>query len=620
MAGSGQVFAGLRETLPRFTFRAVGLPFVGACERGFIVRAVARGEGSLPGATSIPTLAPAESSNGEDARRAAQRLAHRLRRLAIDRADAPPEQRQAVLRREVEGTVDEMSGETRLFFLAELRAHFPCHEDDVPPAWWGRWERWEPDARVLTEEAPAADPEAMESLTIAPEAVPAAKTSRPASIAAPEAEDEAEEDDEIPVTEVTPAKPQPAAPPTPAPEASEAPAESDEASLVELEELDSLPGPDEAAPPALPPAPSPPAPPKQSPPPAEVEELAEAGFTLIDVPSTPATPTASGESPADVAAPHEPRQPLMDSQAELEEEGAFEEAGFTLHPEAPGAGGRAKPSAEQRLEPMPEPKRVDRRRELADTWAKLGRLRGQVEADLWEASLANARNAGVLPDDEPNTTPAAPTGGGGGSGGSGGGSEELTARYWELEPKLRRKWQLGGNDVIDPSRLLELADVLVPHVVAVDNYGRKVLDQIAPVQGATILEAGTIGPAPLTERRLFGWLLSRTRGDAQRLRNDAGYGRRLVTGLVGAMNGLGGRLRDRLLGRISPEGIRLASGEASGRWLGGGEKAAKAEWWDRYEQLYHGLGDDALEAEVAHLVHEYVEPFLVEQKTAHSPN
>ena len=510
------------------------------------------------------------------------RVAHRLRRVAIDLADGPEAKRRTLLKREVERAVSELSGDDRQRFLAELRAHFPCSEDDIPAADF---------APVRATEAPP------------PQAPSDTGDSRSSQAAADEEFENAGGSGGVEPIEELPTLP---------PVAADEPDATDPAdgSLVELEELSELEAlPEDDAPiaePAVEPTPPPPPPPASpSPSPAGGASADMAGFTMIgDAPPaglTGPSPQALDEAGFTVIGSADlPQHHGSDSGADMK-------AALDVGASDPGAGDSPLPTlietpktraTDDDFEPV-QPARKENAspaRQLSEAWERLASLRGTVSDAAWQSSLEQARAKGLIPSGTAANAPApAPD-------------------FAAAEAECRRRWNVGGDDRIDPTKLLKLVDLLVPHVAATDRYGREVLEKIAPARGATLIDDGTAGPASgLTPRRLYGFTLARTRSDEQRLRRDAEHGRRLVTGLVGAMQGLGSQLANRVLGRLHPERIKAGGTGTSAGWLGGGEKAAKADWWDQYEQAFdhlaHGDGS-ALDDEVARIVHEFVAPTL----------
>ena len=505
-------------------------------------------------------------------RRPALRVAHRLRRLAVLDDDAS--RRRASLEREVRSLLDAADEGDRAALLAELASYFPTSEDDVPPAWW---HAHLPSEAGVAEPAFAASPDAS---TIAPPPAPPPTPAAPVAMPAPP-EPAPEEDGLLELDEFEPL------------DDDDNPSELGDIGPAADEQFNAI---DSAAPEVTisPPEPEPePAPPptprKESAAPAPVERSPDFGdFTLID--EGPPAPAGDGPNYADQLDAGAPEEPASLS---------------PLQSMPPAAAHDVSPEDE-----------------ASELLARLELLRGQLDDDAWQRAVEASGSSLGQPTE---TAPATPV-----SGGEGLDLDErqsaLTERYWKLEPKLRRRWELPGRDVIDPSRAVELADALGPHVAALDGYVREVWKQFKPaMEGATstlVQPAAASGEGGgLTQSMLLGGLRSRSHLDGRRLRRDLSYQLKLATGIIAGINGVGPRISDRVLKHLDPEAIwsqQTGFGESAGGgggWLGRGgdkEQATKARCWDRYVTLFREVSGEGVSGEVVRHIVEYVEPFLAD--------
>ncbi len=522
--------------------------------------------------------------------RPALRVAHRLRRLAV--LDADPERRRASLEKEVRAALDAADTSDQAALLAELGSYFPTSEDDLPPAWWhahvpaeGAWTQPAPSSRPIADDASTiAPPQAMPSAPAPAETPDSAELPDSADMPdmpEPQAEDDGllELDEFEPLDDETHDEP------------NDAGAAGEEVGAAADREFDAI----ESASPEMtlsPPNDPPPLPPPPAPPPAAAPAPAASGanvgdFTLIDEGSV--APPSDGPNYAD----------------QLD------------------AGAPEEPPSISPLQSMPPSEQASPEDEASDLLARLELLRSQLDDAAWQRAVAASGSSLAT---TPTTTRAPASSGDGAELDLDDHQRALTMRYWQLEPKLRRRWNLSGRDVIDPSRAAELADAVGPHLAAIDTYVRDVWahfktaveDQNPAATQTLITSRRDPQEMPrLTRSMLLGGLRSRSHHDGRRLRRDLAQQLKLATGIIAGINGVGPRISDRVLRPLDPDTLwsqEIGFGEGGGGgWLGRGgdkEQATKARCWDRFVTLYREVEGHGVSGEVVRHIIEYVEPFL----------
>lgn len=555
---------------------------------------------------------PRDTHNGEMPQRwrlASTRLAHRLRRLAVQGADEAPGRVHDVLLKEVRSTMPSIDADWRTRFLAEVAAHFPSSEDEVPPAWWIR------HVAVETTFGAADTPRAT--------AAPTAEAEVEAML--PPQEDF--EDDREPL-----AAPEEISPFDDGPDPFDG-FEPIEQTLVPF---------DPPVKPVAKPIAKPVA--KAAPTPPPVMKVAP-----VAKPAAVPAPPAKAKTPM--------RPPAIAAQQDGPDLAGFTLIGDDFHDSGSVTDGRDALAADLPDGPDVPPSspiyaneteevvavvevveaEVEQADDPVELLARLRALRRGMSSGDWQSAIKAAGATSLFPA-APAAAPAravaatvssSPAVAQPSVNAAGDEQQHLTDRFWKIEPEIRRRWKLSSRDVIDPTRAVELADVVGPHVVVIDKYVRAAWSRMSQsVAGAssTLIASGPADVSMsdyggLTQAMLFGSLTSHSRLDAKQLKRALTFQRNLVTGLITAINGMGRRLNERVLGRIDPQAIwqlEMSLGDESkgGGWLGRGgdpDRAAKARCWERYTELFteiRGHGGSGLDVEVIRNVVEFVEPVL----------